>query len=129
MGTGVRFRTTTATAQASSTPITPPAADSINDSTRNWFRMSLCLAPTDLRIPISCVRSVTTASMMFMITTPPTTMNTETIAMAVAAITPRQLVPDLHERIRAEDREVVLLLRPQSRGRRAAASAPRPAPA
>ena len=39
-------------------------------------------------MPISCVRSVTTASMMFMITTPPTTMNTETTPMAVAAMAP-----------------------------------------
>ena len=48
--------------------------------------MSLLRAPTDLRMPISCVRSVTTASMMFMITTPPTTMNTDTTATAVAAM-------------------------------------------
>ena len=39
-------------------------------------------------MPISWVRSVTTASMMFMTTTPPTTMNTETTATAVAAIAP-----------------------------------------
>ena len=37
-------------------------------------------------MPISWVRSVTTASMMFMMTTPPTTMNTETTPMAVAEI-------------------------------------------
>src|ERR1043166_8245487 len=41
--------------------------------------MSRLRAPSDLRMPISCVRSVTTASMMFMITIPPTTTKTETI--------------------------------------------------
>ena len=50
--------------------------------------MSRLRAPTDLRMPISCVRSVTTASMMFMITTPPTTMKTETTPTAVAAMAP-----------------------------------------
>ncbi len=35
-------------------------------SMTNWLRMSLCLAPRDLRMPISRVRSVTDTSMMFM---------------------------------------------------------------
>ena len=39
-------------------------------------------------MPISWVRSVTTASMMFMMTTPPTTMKTETTPTAVAAMAP-----------------------------------------
>ena len=43
-------------------------------------------APSDLRMPISWVRSVTTASMIFMITMPPTTMKTETIPTAMAAM-------------------------------------------
>ena len=60
----------------------------MDDSTRNWLSMSLRRAPTDLRMPISRVRSVTTASMIFMITTPPTTMKTETTPMAVAEIAP-----------------------------------------
>ena len=88
MGTGVRLRTSTATSHASMTPISPPMPASIDDSTRNWFRMSWRRAPTDLRMPISCVRSVTTASMMFMMTTPPTTMKTETTPTAVAAMAP-----------------------------------------
>ena len=41
-------------------------------------------APSDLRSPISRVRSVTLASMMFMITIPPTTRNTEVTQTAIA---------------------------------------------
>src|ERR1039457_5885685 len=63
--------------------------------------MSRLRAPTDLRMPISWVRSVTTASMMFMITTPPTTRNTETTATAVAA-------DDLLSRVDAVNLEHVL---------------------
>ena len=48
--------------------------------------MSRRRAPSDLRMPISCVRSETTASMMFMITMPPTTMKTETIPTAMPAM-------------------------------------------
>ena len=48
--------------------------------------MSLRRAPSDLRMPISWVRSVTTASMMFMITMPPTIMNTATIPTAMPAM-------------------------------------------
>ncbi len=88
IGTGVKLRTATATNHAANTPIRPPMPASIADSTRNWLRMSRLRAPTDLRMPISCVRSVTTASMMFIITTPPTTMKTETTPTAVAAMAP-----------------------------------------
>ncbi len=70
------------------TPINPPRPASMDDSTRNWFRMSCRRAPTDFRTPISRVRSLTTASMMFMITTPPTTMKTLTTPTAAAAIAP-----------------------------------------
>ena len=48
--------------------------------------MSRRRAPSDLRMPISCVRSVTTASMMFMMTMPPTTMKTDTIPTAMPAM-------------------------------------------
>ena len=41
-------------------------------------------APRDFRKPISRVRSVTLASMMFMMTTPPTTRKTQVIQMAMA---------------------------------------------
>ena len=58
------------------------------DSITNCHRMSRRRAPSDLRMPISCVRSVTLASMMFMITMPPTTMNTATRPMVTAKIVP-----------------------------------------
>ena len=41
-------------------------------SVRNWPRISLGVAPTDWRSPISRVRSVTLTSMMFMMPIPPT---------------------------------------------------------
>jgi hypothetical protein len=72
---------------ASATPINPPVAESSDDSIRNWRMMSLRRAPTALRMPISYVRSVTTASMMFMITTPPTTIKMDTIPTAMVAST------------------------------------------
>src|SRR5207245_2441549 len=55
----------------------PPTAASTADSVMNCRTMWLFLAPSDLRNPISLVRSVTLASMMFMITMPPTTRNTD----------------------------------------------------
>src|ERR1039458_10532697 len=68
MGTEVRLRTANATIHARTTPASPPTAESTDDSTRYWYRMSRRRAPSDLRMPISCVRSVTTANMMFMMT-------------------------------------------------------------
>ncbi len=50
----------------------PPSTESTIDSARNWRRMSRREAPSDLRIPISRVRSVTLIIMMFMMTMPPT---------------------------------------------------------
>ena len=82
----MKLRTSIATIHAIPTPASPPVPASTADSTRYWLRMSRRRAPSDLRMPISCVRSVTTASMMFMITIPPTTMNTETIPIAMAAM-------------------------------------------
>ena len=46
------------------------------DSTRNWIAMSLPLAPIALRTPTSRIRSWNEASMMFMITIPPTSSET-----------------------------------------------------
>ncbi len=87
MGTEVTLRTSTAThhathdahqaAQRRPAPPIPPGTDSGCRARR---------APSDLRMPISCVRSVTTASMMFMITMPPTTMKTETMPTAMPAM-------------------------------------------
>ena len=53
------------------TPIRPPVMLIRIDSIRNCDRISIPLAPTDIRSPISRVRSVTLTYMMFMI--PPTT--------------------------------------------------------
>jgi hypothetical protein len=53
-------------------PMTPPVLEITEDSTRNWKRISLRRAPTDIRIPISLVLSVTATSIMFMTTIPPT---------------------------------------------------------
>ena len=49
--------------------------------------MSLCRAPSDFRNPISCVRSVTLTSMIFMITIPPTISEIEAMAM----VTPKKV--------------------------------------
>ena len=65
------LRTSTATTQAISTPINPPLA---GEHRRFHQELVQDVAPAraqDLRMPISCVRSVTTASMMFMITIRP----------------------------------------------------------
>ena len=53
-------------------PITPPTIESTTVSARNCRVMSDWRAPRARRIPISLVRSVTVASMMFMIPMPPT---------------------------------------------------------
>ncbi len=71
-------------------PATPPTSDSVIDSVSTWDMMSSRLAPSALRRPISRVRSLTTISMMFMMTMPPTssdspTMPTSTTAMPCVA--------------------------------------------
>ena len=63
-------------------PITAPDADNTNVSTKNCNVMSDFFAPSARRIPISPVRSLTVASMMFIIPMPPT--NNE-----IAAILPK----------------------------------------
>ena len=68
--------------------MTPPVAAMTPDSITNCHKTSRRRAPSDLRMPISCVRSVTEASMMFMMTMPPTTMNTATIPMVAPKIVP-----------------------------------------
>ena len=55
------------------TPITPPVILIRMASMRNCERISTPRAPTDIRRPISRVRSVTETYMMFMIPIPPTT--------------------------------------------------------
>ena len=73
-GSGDATAISAANPQPPSTPSAPPSTASIIDSARNCGRMSARVAPTDLRSPISCVRSRTDINMMFMITMPPTTM-------------------------------------------------------
>ena len=51
---------------------TVPANVTINDSVRNWARMSPCVAPIARLKPISFFRSPTEISRMFIRTTPPT---------------------------------------------------------
>ena len=73
---------------ANSRPISPPKPDSIADSIKNCTRMSRRVAPSDLRMPISRVRSVTVASMIFIITMPPMTSEIPTTGKATAATVP-----------------------------------------
>src|SRR6266566_5282041 len=72
-GSGVVAATRAANAMPMPTPMLAPTVASVVASTRNCRRMSLRRAPSDLRIPISRVRSATAMSMMFMMTMPPTT--------------------------------------------------------
>ena len=74
----------------SAMPTMPPTTDSVIDSVSTCDMMSRRLAPSALRRPISRVRSLTTISMMFMITMPPTssdrpTMPTSSTAMPAVA--------------------------------------------
>ena len=62
------------------TPATPPIVHSVTASMRNCTSMSLALAPTARRSPISRVRSVTDTNMMFMMPMPPTSNDTDATA-------------------------------------------------
>ena len=62
----------------------PPLTDSVIDSVSTWDMMSRLLAPSALRRPISRVRSLTTISMMFMMTMPPTTSERATTPTSTA---------------------------------------------
>ena len=53
--------------------------------------MSECRAPSALRVPISRVRWVTLTSIMFMITTPPTTSEMQVSGTTATAMIPRML--------------------------------------
>src|SRR5213595_3453163 len=86
-GRGDATWTSAARALPARRPAMPPSSERIADSARNWRRMSRRDAPSDLRIPISRVRSVTLISMMFMITIPPTTMPMPTTAGTTVKIT------------------------------------------
>ena len=51
-------------------PATPPMSEIRMASARNWKRISRLVAPMALRTPISRMREVTVASMMFMMPMP-----------------------------------------------------------
>ncbi len=85
-GSGLTLLMIQATVKPSAVPIMPPNVDSVMDSVRICHRMSRRRAPSDLRRPISRVRSDTTISMMFMMTMPPTTSESETTPISTAKI-------------------------------------------
>jgi hypothetical protein len=57
---------------ANTIPRKPPIIVNVVVSIRNWISISLRLAPTAIRTPISRVLSVTEESIMFITTIPPT---------------------------------------------------------
>ena len=73
VGIGVSILMMSAKIAPSTMPAAAPSVLSVEASIRNWNRMSRRRAPSAFRIPISCVRSATATSMMFMITIEPTT--------------------------------------------------------
>ena len=77
-GIGEKYATSAARMKPRIVPMTPPNTDSVVDSVRTCQTMSRRRAPSALRSPISRVRSLTTISMMFMITMPPTTSDSAT---------------------------------------------------
>ena len=56
----------------------------MTDSNRNCRSMLLVDAPTDLRMPISRVRSETETSMIFIMPMPPTTSEIEATSVSMA---------------------------------------------
>src|SRR5215831_15157665 len=67
----------------------PPIVAIVADSSRNCLRISFWRAPSDFRMPISLVRSVTETSMMFMITIAPTISAIPGTAMATMNTDPK----------------------------------------
>src|SRR5439155_9837660 len=61
-GSGVCDETSFAAARPSMMPMIAPSVLNVAASTRNWLRMSRRRAPSDLRMPISRVRSATATS-------------------------------------------------------------------
>ena len=87
-----------------------PCRPSRPTSITNCLRMSRRRAPSDLRMPISWVRSVTLASMMFMMTMPPTTMKTATMPMVTAKMVPVRFCQALMNGVGGVDAESVVLV-------------------
>ena len=77
----------------------PATVDSVVDSVSICQTMSRRLAPSALRSPISRVRSHTTISMMFMMTMPPTTSDSETTPMRIAKMPCENCLPEVHQRV------------------------------
>ena len=102
-----------ATPNPSSVPISPPTIDSVVDSVSTCQTMSRRLAPSALRRPISRVRSETTISMMFMMTMPPTTSDSETTPIRIAKMPCENVLPEVHQRVRRVHAEVVVVARAQ----------------
>ena len=110
IGTGVVLRTMADSIHAISTPMAPPTTAITVDSTRNCSRMSRLFAPSDLRMPISRVRSVTDASITFMITTPPMTRKIETSPTMPEASVPGKILPQAHQAVAGQDAEIVIVV-------------------
>ena len=83
-GTGVKAAMVRAMPAPKIVPMTPPKTDSTIDSESICAMMSDRRAPSAFRRPISRVRSVTTISMMFMMTMPPTTSDSATTPTSTA---------------------------------------------
>ena len=71
-GSGVQVAIPVASTQPMSIPTAAPIAVKADASTRNCHRISLLVAPTAFRTPISLVLSVTLMSMIPITPTPPT---------------------------------------------------------
>ena len=80
-GSTMKWQVTTTTIPAKITPKMPPVTDMVIDSVRNCRMMSIFVAPIARLMPISRTRSVTEASIMFMMPMPPTTIEIEDMMM------------------------------------------------
>ena len=76
------------TSAPSPTPIAPPMHRQHHGFDQDLHHDVGCRAPSDLRMPISRVRSVTLTSMMFMMTMPPTTSEMQVTGTTTAATMP-----------------------------------------
>ena len=88
----------------SKTPNSPPVSEMRTDSMRNWREMTMPVAPTAMRRPISLVRSVTDTSMMFMMPMPAT--RSEKAAATTRMMVTVSIVEDMVSMISACERIV-----------------------
>ncbi len=75
-GQSICLPTNSADADAEPTPAPTPSRASTSASARNWRMICSGEAPIAARMPISCVRSATDTSWMFMMPMPPTSSDT-----------------------------------------------------